>query len=266
MLRIFRDDRVIRMINSNDYVLLDIAGHIATLTLNRPEKANALSEEMMDALEARVIEADASADVRVIVIAAKGKIFCGGHDLAQMRTHDDDAYFSALFARCSRLMGTIRGAKKPVIAKVQGAAVAAGCQLVATCDLAYAAENAKFGVNGINLGLFCATPSVALSRAVQPRQALELLLTGKLITAPRAVELGLLNASVPAAELDANVDAAAKAIANKLPQAIELGKELFWQQLGLTEDEAYKAASAKMVQNMAFKDTQAMIDAFVKGH
>ncbi len=251
---------------SNDYVLLDIADHVATLTLNRPDKANALSEEMMDALEARIIEADSDKDVRVIVIAAKGKIFCGGHDLAQMRTHEDDAYFDALFARCARLMGAIRNAKKPVIAKVQGAAVAAGCQLVATCDLAYAADHAKFGVNGINLGLFCATPSVALSRAVQPRQALELLLTGKLITAPRAVELGLLNAAMPAAEIDAAVDAAANAIANKLPEAIELGKDLFWQQLGLNENEAYKAASAKMVQNMSFKDTQAMIDAFVKGH
>jgi enoyl-CoA hydratase/carnithine racemase len=251
---------------SNDYVLFDIADHVATLTLNRPDKANALSEEMMDALEARLIEADGNGDVRVIVIAANGKIFCGGHDLAQMRSHEDDAYFDALFARCSRLMGAIRHAKKPVIAKVQGAAVAAGCQLVATCDLAYAADHAKFGVNGINLGLFCATPSVALSRAVQPRQALELLLTGKLVTAPRAVELGLLNAAVPAADLGATVETAAKAIADKLPEAIELGKDLFWQQLGLNEDEAYKAASAKMVENIGFKDTQAMIDAFVKGH
>ena len=251
---------------SNDYVLFDIADHVATLTLNRPDKANALSEEMMDALEARLAEADGNRDVRVIVIAANGKIFCGGHDLAQMRTHEDDAYFQALFARCSRLMMAIRHAKKPVIAKVQGAAVAAGCQLVATCDLAYAADHAKFGVNGINLGLFCATPSVALSRAVQPRQALELLLTGKLVTAPRAVELGLLNAAVPAADLGVTVDAAAKAIANKLPEAIELGKDVFWQQLGLNEDDAYKAASAKMVQNIGFKDTQAMIDAFVKGH
>jgi enoyl-CoA hydratase/carnithine racemase len=251
---------------SNDYVLFDIADHVATLTLNRPDKANALSEEMMDALEARLAEADGNRDVRVIVIAANGKIFCGGHDLAQMRTHEDDAYFQALFARCSRLMMAIRHAKKPVIAKVQGAAVAAGCQLVATCDLAYAADHAKFGVNGINLGLFCATPSVALSRAVQPRQALELLLTGKLVTAPRAVELGLLNAAVPASDLGATVDTAAKAIANKLPEAIELGKDVFWQQLGLNEDDAYKAASAKMVENMGFKDTQAMIDAFVKGH
>lgn len=254
------------MKNANDYVLLDIADHVATLTLNRPDKANALSEEMMDALEAQLHAADADANVRVIVIAARGKIFCGGHDLAQMRAHEDDAYFSALFARCSTLMGAIRNARKPVIAKVQGAAVAAGCQLVATCDLAYAAEHAKFGVNGINLGLFCSTPSVALSRAVQPRQALELLLTGKLVSAPRAVELGLLNGAVPAGELDATVAASAQAIAAKSPEAIELGKDLFWLQLGLSEVDAYKTASARMVDNIAFKDTQSMIDAFVKGH
>ena len=254
------------MTHSNDYVLLDVADHVATLTLNRPDKANALSEEMMDALESRLLDADANSDVRVIVIAARGKIFCGGHDLAQMRSHEDDAYFTALFARCAKLMGAIRAAKKPVIARVQGAAVAAGCQLVATCDLAYAADHAKFGVNGINLGLFCATPAVALSRAVQPRQALELLLTGNLVTAPRAVELGLLNGAVPLANLDAAIAATTKAIAAKLPAAVELGKNSFWQQVGLNEGEAFKAASARMVENIAFKDTQEMIDAFVRGH
>jgi len=253
------------MTDFQDYVLRDVLEHVSTLTLNRPDKANALSEAMMDALEAGIGDAEADPDVRVIVIAAKGKIFCAGHDLAQMRQHEDEAYFAALFARCSRLMGAIRGAKKPVIAKVQGAAVAAGCQLVATCDLAYAADHAKFGVNGVNLGLFCSTPAVALSRAVHPRQALELLLTGKLIAAPRAVELGLLNAAVPAAELDGTVAACAQAIADKLPQAIELGKDLFWRQLAFDEARAYDAAGATMAQNMAFKDTQAMIDAFVKG-
>ncbi len=254
------------MSNTNDYVLSESAGHVATLTFNRPDKANALSEEMMDALEMLLNEADSDPAVRVIVIAAKGKIFCGGHDLAQMRSHDEDAYFSALFARCSKLMGAIRNARRPVIARVQGAAVAAGCQLVATCDLAYAADHAKFGVNGINLGLFCSTPSVALSRAVQPRQALELLLTGKLVTAPRAVELGLLNAAVPANELDDVVSNAARAIADKLPEAVALGKDLFWKQLALSVDAAYKSAGAAMVVNMANKDTQALIDGFIAKH
>jgi enoyl-CoA hydratase/carnithine racemase len=251
---------------SNDYVLIEVAAHVATLTLNRPDKANALSEAMMDALEDRLHEADANADVRVIVIAANGKIFCGGHDLAEMRSHEDRAYFDTLFARCSRLMGTIRAAKKPVIAKVQGAAVAAGCQLVATCDLAYAADHAKFGVNGINLGLFCSTPSVALSRAVHPRQALELLLTGKLITAPRAVEMGLLNACVPAAELDVLVAESASAIASKLPAAIALGKDVFWKQLGCTEPEAYALAGGGMAENMEIPETKAQIDAFIRKH
>lgn len=254
------------MASDTDHVLIEIADHAATLTLNRPEKANALSEEMMDALEARLRQAESDDSVRVVVIAAQGKIFCGGHDLAQMRRHSDDAYFQSLFGRCARLMAAIRNARKPVIAKVQGAAVAAGCQLVATCDLAYAADHAKFGVNGINLGLFCSTPAVALSRATPPRQALELLLTGKLVTAPRAVELGLLNAAVPAGELDATVSAAARAIAGKLPAAIELGKALFWRQLALDEPGAYAAASAEMTRNMRFAETQALIDAFVKGH
>ncbi len=251
---------------NNDYVLSQIENHVATLTLNRPDKANALSEAMMDALENRLREADANADVRVIVIAAKGKIFCAGHDLAEMRTHEDKAYFDQLFARCSRLMGTIRAAKKPVIAKVQGAAVAAGCQLVATCDLAYAADHAKFGVNGINLGLFCSTPSVALSRAVHPRQALELLLTGKLITAPRAVEMGLLNACTPATDLDAAVSEAANAIAAKLPAAITLGKDVFWKQLGHNEQEAYALAGGCMAENMEIPETKAQIDAFIRKH
>jgi enoyl-CoA hydratase/carnithine racemase len=248
---------------SNDYVLSETVAHVATLTLNRPDKANALSEAMMDALETELLAADEHADTRVIVIAARGKIFCGGHDLAEMRGHEDRNYFETLFARCTRLMTHIRQAKKPVIAKVQGAAVAAGCQLVATCDLAYAAEHAKFGVNGINLGLFCSTPSVALSRAVHPRQALELLLTGKLITAPRAAEMGLINASVLAANLDEAVADAADAIASKLPKAIALGKELFWQQLGLSEAEAYGMAGPCMAGNIGLDDTKALIDAFI---
>ena len=251
---------------SDDYVIQSLADHVATLTLNRPDKANVLSEEMMDALDVALLAAEANNDVRVIVIAATGKIFCAGHDLAQMRAHDDDDYFMRLFARCSALMLNIRNAKKPVIAKVQGAAVAAGCQLVASCDLAYAADHAKFGVNGINLGLFCSTPSVALSRAVQPRQALELLLTGNLASADRAVEIGLLNACVPAAELDAKVDQVAGAIAAKLPDAIALGKDMFRTQHAMKIEDAYAHASARMVENMAMAQTKAMIDAFIKKH
>lgn len=251
------------MVEDTRPVVSTIADGIATLTLNRPDKANCLSEAMMDALENALKDAQANADVRVIVLAARGKIFCAGHDLAEMRSHDDRAYFEKLFARCSRLMASVREARKPVIAKVQGAAVAAGCQLVATCDLAWAADHAKFGVNGINLGLFCSTPSVALSRAVLPKQALELLMTGKLIAAPRAAELGLINGAVPADELDATVQEAAVAIASKSAQGLMLGKGLFYRQLGLPVQDAYALAGDCMAENMGFAETQKLIDDFL---
>jgi enoyl-CoA hydratase/carnithine racemase len=250
---------------SNDLVLLAVADGVATLTLNRPDKGNALSREMMDALEDRLLEADADPAVRVIVLAANGKIFCAGHDLAEMRSHENKDFHEELFARCSAMMATIRRVK-PVIARVHGAAVAAGCQLVATCDLAYAVETAKFGVNGINLGLFCSTPSVALSRAVHPKQAMDLLLTGRLIAAPRAAEIGLINAAVPADGLDAAVGEAARLIAAKVPAAIGIGKDLFWRQLELDVGEAYALAGERMAENMGLDDTRALIDGFVAKH
>lgn len=243
-------------------VAVRVDGPVATLTLDRPEKANALSSAMIDALHAAIREADANPDVRVIVIAANGKIFSAGHDLGEMRGMDK-AGLEALFSRCAAMMQAIRGSGKPVIARVQGAAVAAGCQLVATCDLAYAADTAKFGVNGINLGLFCATPSVALSRAVPPRQALDLLLTGRLIPAARAVEIGLLNAAVPADRLDETVAETAALIAAKLPESIALGKDLFWRQQGLDLAKAYEVAGERMAENMGFAETRALIDGFL---
>lgn len=250
------------MTGDDALVLASAADGVATLTLNRPDKANVLSAAMMDALEDALLAADADPEVRVIVLAARGRIFCAGHDLAEMRAHDDEARHAALFARCSRMMATVRRVK-PVIARVQGAAVAAGCQLVATADLAYAVEGAKFGVNGIDLGLFCSTPSVALSRAVAPKRALELLLTGRLIPATRAAEIGLVNAAVPADRLDAVVAEAAAAIAAKLPAAIDLGKDLFYRQLQCDLDEAYALAGERMAANLADPDTRALIDAFV---
>ena len=236
---------------------------IATLTLSRPGHANALSEAMLDALETALLQADQDPSVRVIIIAAEGKIFCAGHDLAEMRQHEDNAYFETLFTRCSKLMLAIRHATKPVIAQVQGAAVAAGCQLVASCDLAYAADHAKFGVNGINLGLFCSTPAVAVSRAMRPRQALELLLTGDLISAGRAFELGLINAALPADQLSAHVTKVAEAIAAKPAESIALGKRLFWQQLVADETVAYAQASHCMATNIGFPETQKRIDGFL---
>lgn len=249
---------------ANDLVRTGRDGPVLTLTLNRPDKGNALSESMMDALEDGIREAVADPAIRVVILAAEGKVFCAGHDLAEMTGHDDKAYFEALFARCARLMGAIRTSPKPVIAKVQGAAVAAGCQLVATCDLAYAVETAKFGVNGINLGLFCATPSVALSRAVPKKQALDLLLTGRLVQARRAAEIGLINEAVAPEDLDRTVKAAADLIAAKIPDAIGLGKDLFHRQVELAIDDAYALAGERMAENIGFAETRQLIDGFLK--
>ena len=249
---------------SNPLVLREDAVAVATLTLNRPDRANALSEAMIDALGERIAEAAADPAVRVVVLAANGKIFCAGHDLREMSGREGKAHFEALFARCSRMMLAIRSCPKPVIAKVQGAAVAAGCQLVATCDLAYAADTARFGVSGINLGLFCSTPSVALSRAIPRKQALDLLLTGRLIGAERAAEIGLINAAVPAAELDQVTAETAEMLAAKLPPATALGKELFYRQLEMNLADAYALAGERMAENMGFADTRALVDGFSK--
>jgi len=249
---------------ANDLVQRSDAGAVATLTLNRPDKGNALSEAMLAALSERILEVDRDDGVRVVVLAANGKIFCGGHDLAEMRSHEDQGYFEDLFARCTRMMLSIRQSRKPFIARVHGAAVAAGCQLVATCDLAYAADTARFGVNGINLGLFCSTPSVAVSRTILPKQALDLLLTGRLIDAARAAGIGLINGAVPADELDATVAESARLIADKLPAAIALGKDAFYAQSELDVAEAYQLTGRRMAENMSFGETKALIDGFVQ--
>lgn len=245
-------------------VLHAVSDHIATITLNRPDKGNALSADMMDALENAINAASLDDAVRVIVIAANGRIFSAGHDLEEMLEHDDHVWQQAHFARCSQLMAAIRDCPKPVIAKVQGAAVAAGCQLVATCDLAYAVQTAKFGINGINLGLFCSTPSVALSRSINTKQALELALTGRLILAPKAEAIGLINQAVPADELDQAVNDAAGAIVAKLRKAVSIGKGLFYRQIERDIDEAYDLASAKMADNMDVAETRRMIAEFVR--
>lgn len=237
---------------------------IATITLNRPDKGNALSAAMMAALKDAIGRASADDSVLVVVLAANGKIFSAGHDLEEMLVHPDHAWQQAHFDSCSQLMLSIRTCPKPFIARIQGAAVAAGCQLVATCDLAYAVRTAKFGVNGINLGLFCSTPSVALSRAVLPKQALDLALTGRLILAPRAAEIGLINAAVAVEDLDQTVMEAARAIAAKLPEAIGLGKALFYRQAEMDIADAYADAASAMADNMQMTDTREMIAGFVK--
>ncbi len=246
----------------NDLVLSAVDGPVAQLTLNDPERANVLSEAMMAQLGEALAVATADPAVRAVVLAAEGRVFCAGHDLAELRACDA-AQALTLFERCAALMLAIGASRAPVIARVQGAAVAAGCQLVASCDLAYAVDTARFAVSGINLGLFCSTPGVALGRAIPRKAASEMLLTGKFIDAARAEALGLINRAVPVAELDAVVNEVAGAIADKSPEAIALGKSVFRRQIEAPLAEAYAIASRGMVENLGFESTASGIDAFL---
>ena len=241
-------------------------GPMLWLTLENPP-ANALSLELMEALQSAL---DAAADddsVRVIVIAAAGKLFSGGHDLKQMTAHRADAdrgqaYFEQTFAICSRLMQSIVEHPKPVIAQVDGIATAAGCQLVASCDLAIASDCSRFGVNGIDVGLFCSTPAVALTRSISTKRAMEMLLTGETIDAATALEFGLINRVVPPEELTETVNAIARAIAAKSPLAVKLGKQAVRTQAGLSLAAAYDCASRVMIENMLAHDAEEGISAF----
>jgi enoyl-CoA hydratase/carnithine racemase len=249
---------------SEPILLCRVDGAVGRLTLNDPGRANALSAAMMAALLRSLAELAADPAVRVIVLGASGRIFCAGHDLAELRDGRDAAAHEALFTQCSGLMQAIVACPKPVIARVQGAAVAAGCQLVASCDLAFSADTARFAVSGIDLGLFCSTPGVALARAVSRKDALEMLLTGRFVGAAEAAAMGLINRAVPPADLDTAVDAAALAIAAKAPDAIALGKRVFHRQIELPLDEGYALASKAMAENLDFESAQAGIDAFLK--
>jgi enoyl-CoA hydratase/carnithine racemase len=247
----------------SDLVLTRVDGPVARLMLNDPGHANALSEAMVAALGGALARAQADPAVRVIVLGAEGRIFSAGHDLGEMRGHEEQARHDAQFAACGALMTAIADSPKPVIARVQGAAVAAGCQLVASCDLAFAVERARFAVSGIDLGLFCSTPSVALSRMIGQKAALEMLLTGRFIDAAEAARLGLINRAVPAEALDEAVDEAALAIASKPPEAIAVGKALFRRQLESTLEDAYAMAGQAMARNMSFESAKAGIDGFL---
>ncbi|HSQ73287.1 MAG TPA: enoyl-CoA hydratase [Rubrivivax sp.] len=237
---------------------------IVTLTLNRPQAFNSLSEALLDALQAALERAAADESARVVVIRAEGKAFCAGHDLKEMRAEPSQAYYERLFAQCARMMLTIQQLPQPVIARVHGIATAAGCQLVAMCDLAVAAREAKFAVSGVNLGLFCATPSVALSRNLGRKAAFEMLVTGEFISAEQAREKGLVNRVVDGAQLDAEVDALATRIAAKPRIALALGKALFYRQLEEGIEAAYDDAGRTMACNMmdesALEGVQAFID------
>jgi enoyl-CoA hydratase/carnithine racemase len=237
---------------------------VRTLTLNRPERFNPLSEAMLDALVAAVDEAAGDDAVRVVVLAARGRAFCAGHDLREMRSNPSETYYRDLFARCSATMLAIVRCPKPVIARVQGLATAAGCQLVASCDLAVAAQSARFAVSGITLGLFCSTPGVALSRNVPRKRAFEMLFTGEFIDAPTAVAYGLVNRAVPGHRLDSETAALAASIRHHPPVAVAAGKRLFYRQLEAGLEQAYRDAGEVMACNMMADATLEGVQAFLE--
>jgi len=237
---------------------------VVTLTLNRPQAFNALSEDMLSALQTELDALAADEGARVLVVAATGKAFCAGHDLREMRAQPALTYYQRLFAQCSRMMLTLRRLPIPVIARVQGVATAAGCQLVAQCDLAVASSEARFAVSGVNLGLFCSTPAVPLSRNVPAKQAFEMLVTGEFIDAEAALARGLVNRVAPPGRLDAEIDRLLASILAKPRVAIALGKELFYRQAELGIEAAYAAAGQTMACNMmeaaALEGVQAFIE------
>ncbi|HKT17437.1 MAG TPA: enoyl-CoA hydratase [Stellaceae bacterium] len=249
---------------SEPLVLRRDADGIAWLTLNRPAARNALSVALMSELETALDTLAADKAARVVVIGGAGPAFCAGHDLRELRANPGRQHYEAVFAQCARLMTRIVRLPKPVIARVHGVATAAGCQLVASCDLAVAAEDARFATPGVNIGLFCSTPMVALSRAVGRKPAMEMLLTGNLVGAEQARQWGLVNRVVPAAELDAAVGALAGEIAAKSPLTLAIGKEAFYRQAELGLDAAYAYASEVMTTNMLARDAGEGIDAFIE--
>ncbi len=237
---------------------------VVTLTLNRPQAFNALSEAMLAALQSEFDRIAGDDSVRVVVLAATGKAFCAGHDLKEMRAEPSLDYYQHLFAQCGRVMLTLQHLPVPVIARVQGIATAAGCQLVAACDLAVAASDARFAVSGVNLGLFCSTPGVALSRNLQRKAAFEMLVTGDFISAAQALDKGLVNRVAAPDALDAEVEALVASIVAKPRVAIALGKQLFYRQLDAGIEAAYDDAAQTMACNMmdnsALEGVQAFID------
>ncbi len=251
--------------STDDKVLwTDKADGVVTLTLNRPDQFNALSEALLDALEAALADIAQDDTARCVVLAANGRAFCAGHDLKQMRSKPDQDYYERLFAQCGKVMQSIVALPVPVIAKVQGTATAAGCQLVASCDLAIAADTAKFAVSGINVGLFCSTPAVALTRSIPMKQAFEMLITGQFISAQDAATQGLINRAVPSDQLDAQVAGLVQAICAKSPVAVRTGKSMYQRQRGMSLAEAYDYSGKVMACNMMAEDVSEGIDAFMQ--
>jgi enoyl-CoA hydratase/carnithine racemase len=244
-------------------LLVETVDGIATLTLNRPNQFNALSAALLDELQSALDRVQADPGIRVVVLAARGRGFCSGHDLKEVRAMGSVAEVEALFARCSRMMMTLTQLPQAVIARVHGLATAAGCQLVATADLAVAASTATFATPGVNIGAFCATPGVAVGRAVARKHAMEMLLTGEAVSADRAMAIGLVNRVVPPDALDAEVAALAALIASKSPAAIASGKQLFYRQLEMPLGEAYAIAGHAIACDFLGDDGREGVDAFL---
>jgi enoyl-CoA hydratase/carnithine racemase len=256
--------------NTTDMLLKELTSQgVLRLTLNDPERCNALSKDMLQAMFEALAAAEADPAVRVVILCAKGSVFCAGHDLKELNSRCNDvddgkAFFKELFFRCSEVMQMIVKNSKTIIAEVNGVATAAGCQLVASCDLALAAENAKFATPGVNIGLFCATPMVALSRNVSNKHAMEMLLTGDMISATKAEKIGLINRVVNVKELTKQSMAMANKIASKSSMTLTTGKYAFYQQRDMCLADAYRYASQCMVDNMFKQDAREGINTFVK--
>ncbi|MFV0492936.1 MAG: enoyl-CoA hydratase [Pseudorhodobacter sp.] len=253
----------------SNLLLREDENNAAHLTLNAPQSLNALSDAMLAVLSEELIRIGKDTSIRVVVLKGAGKVFCAGHDLKEMqagRQAEDAgaAYFADLFNRCGQLMQTITTLPQPVIAQVHGIATAAGCQLVASCDMAVAAEGTRFGVNGVNIGLFCSTPMVALSRNIPAKIAFEMLTTGEFIDADRAARVGLVNRVVPHDALEAETRTLASTVAAKLTAAVRIGKRAFYDQINLPLAEAYSHAGTVMVENMLWRDTDEGISAFLE--
>jgi enoyl-CoA hydratase/carnithine racemase len=246
------------------FLLRDDVLGIATLTLNRPQSRNGLSLGMLQALKAALAAIAADANVRVVIIAGAGPAFCAGHDLKELRANNyDPTYVDALFAECAEVMQAIVRLPKPVIARVHGVATAAGAQLVASADIAFATEDARFATPGVNIGLFCSTPMVALSRNVAPKHAMQMLLSGDLIDAPTALRFGLVNELAPATELEARAFDFALKLASKSPLTLAIGKEAFYKQAELPLSGAYEYTREVMAKNLQAQDAQEGIGAFL---
>lgn len=245
-------------------VTLEVIDGVALLTLNRPKQYNALSAATLEAMHAALDQLQPDTAVRVLVIAANGNAFCAGHDLKEMRAANDEAFVRKLFQRCSDMMLKLARLPVPVIAEVQGMATAAGCQLVAQCDLAVAADHARFAVSGVNLGLFCSTPAVPLSRAISRKRAAEMLMTGEFIDAATALDWGLVNRVVPAAELRSATLMLAESLKAKPRDTLAMGKALFYRQMDAGLDAAYQDASATISCNFMQPDAQEGVAAFLE--